>query len=136
MCALGLEQFITRMEVNMATPGRKPKPTQMHILNGNPSKLRLEERISNEVKMKEYKIGDKSFVFQMTKYKKVYSDKTSPEVIKDKFGISKAAFKRALDHLLKEESFLQLILMLQVQEEKIYYYHQKNYKLYLEFVAI
>lgn len=31
-----------------------------------------------------------------------YSDKTSPEVIKDKFGISKAAFKRALGHLLKE----------------------------------
>lgn len=30
-----------------------------------------------------------------------YSDKTSPEVIKDKFGISKAAFKRALGHLLK-----------------------------------
>ena len=42
----------------MATPGRKPKPTQMHILNGNPSKLKLEERISNEVKMKEYALGE------------------------------------------------------------------------------
>ena len=31
-----------------------------------------------------------------------YSDKTSPEVIKDKFNISKAAFKRAMGHLLKE----------------------------------
>ncbi len=31
-----------------------------------------------------------------------YSDATSPEVIRDKFGISKAAFKRALGHLLKE----------------------------------
>ena len=31
-----------------------------------------------------------------------YSDKTSPEVIKDKFGISKGAFKRALGHLLKD----------------------------------
>ena len=31
-----------------------------------------------------------------------YSDKTSPEVIRDKFGISKGAFKRALGHLLKE----------------------------------
>ena len=30
-----------------------------------------------------------------------YSDKSSPEVIKDKFHISKAAFKRALGHLLK-----------------------------------
>jgi len=42
----------------MATAGRKPKPTQMHILNGNPSKLKLEERISNEVKMKEYALGE------------------------------------------------------------------------------
>ncbi len=31
-----------------------------------------------------------------------YSDSTSPEVIRDKFGISKAAFKRALGHLLRE----------------------------------
>ena len=31
-----------------------------------------------------------------------YSDKTSPEVIRDKFHISKAAFKRALGHLLKQ----------------------------------
>lgn len=30
-----------------------------------------------------------------------YSDKTSPEIIKAKFHISKAAFKRALGHLLK-----------------------------------
>ena len=31
-----------------------------------------------------------------------YSDKTSPEVIRDKFQISKAAFKRALGHLIRE----------------------------------
>ena len=31
-----------------------------------------------------------------------YSDATSPEVIRDKFGVSKAAFKRALGHLLKD----------------------------------
>lgn len=30
-----------------------------------------------------------------------YSDSTSPEVIRDKFQISKAAFKRALGHLIK-----------------------------------
>ena len=30
------------------------------------------------------------------------SDATSPEIIRDKFGVSKAAFKRALGHLLKE----------------------------------
>ena len=32
-----------------------------------------------------------------------YSDESSPEVIRDKFGISKAAFKRALGHLIKEQ---------------------------------
>ena len=31
-----------------------------------------------------------------------YSDRTSPDVIRDKFQISKAAFKRALGHLMKE----------------------------------
>lgn len=31
-----------------------------------------------------------------------YSDETSPEVIRDKFAISKSAFKRALGHLLRE----------------------------------
>ena len=36
------------------------------------------------------------------KGKMPYSDDTSPEVIRDKFGVSKAAFKRALGRLLKE----------------------------------
>ena len=36
------------------------------------------------------------------KGKMPYSDDTSPEIIRDKFGVSKAAFKRALGHLLKE----------------------------------
>jgi hypothetical protein len=31
-----------------------------------------------------------------------YSDATSPEVIRDKFQISKGAFKRALGHLMKQ----------------------------------
>lgn len=36
-----------------------------------------------------------------------YSDETSPEVIRDKFEISKAAFKRALGHLLREDKIEQ-----------------------------
>jgi predicted RNA-binding protein (virulence factor B family) len=32
-----------------------------------------------------------------------YTDKTDPDVIKEKFGISKAAFKRALGKLMKEQ---------------------------------
>ena len=31
-----------------------------------------------------------------------YTDDTSPEIIKEKFGISKAAFKRAIGHLMKQ----------------------------------
>jgi len=34
----------------MTIKGRKPKPTNMHILNGNPSKLDLEEKIRTEPK--------------------------------------------------------------------------------------
>ena len=41
-------------------------------------------------------------LLETRKGKMPYSDKTSPEVIRDKFGISKGAFKRALGHLLKE----------------------------------
>ena len=36
-----------------------------------------------------------------------YCDTTSPEVIKERFGISKAAFKRALGHLLKQNKIEQ-----------------------------
>ena len=36
-----------------------------------------------------------------------YTDKTSPEVIKAKFNLSKAAFKRALGHLMKENKIEQ-----------------------------
>ena len=36
-----------------------------------------------------------------------YSDATPPEIIKDAFGISKAAFKRALGRLMKEGKITQ-----------------------------
>lgn len=39
---------------------------------------------------------------QSRKGKMPYSDTTAPAVIKAKFGLSKAAFKRALGHLMKE----------------------------------
>lgn len=32
-----------------------------------------------------------------------YTDKTSPEILREKFGLSKNAFKRAVGHLFKEE---------------------------------
>lgn len=36
-----------------------------------------------------------------------YTDRTSPEIIQEKFGISKAAFKRALGKLMKEGRIIQ-----------------------------
>lgn len=36
-----------------------------------------------------------------------YSDSSSPEVIKERFNLSKAAFKRAIGHLLKEKKIYQ-----------------------------
>lgn len=36
-----------------------------------------------------------------------YSDSSSPEIIKERFNLSKAAFKRAMGHLLKEKKIYQ-----------------------------
>ena len=41
-------------------------------------------------------------VLQQRNGRMPYSDETAPNIIKAKFGISKAAFKRALGHLMKE----------------------------------
>ena len=47
-----------------------------------------------------------------------FDDKASPEMIKEKFGISKAAFKRAVGHLLKEEKILLEDGKIRLQNEK------------------
>ena len=50
-------------------------------------------------------VTDSSRILELLESRKgrmPYSDETSPEVIRDKFQISKAAFKRALGHLMKE----------------------------------
>lgn len=44
---------------------------------------------------------------EQRKGKMPYGDKTAPAVIKAKFGLSKAAFKRALGHLMKEQKVRQ-----------------------------
>jgi P27 family predicted phage terminase small subunit len=38
----------------MATSGRKKKPTELHILNGNPSKLNINKILESEPKMDKY----------------------------------------------------------------------------------
>lgn len=42
-----------------------------------------------------------------------FDDKVSPEVIKREFGLSKAVFKRAVGHLLKEKK-------IKIQDKRIY----------------
>lgn len=52
--------------------------------------------------------GEKIIVFLQQRHGKMpYGDKTPPAVIKAKFGLSKAAFKRALGHLMKEHKVYQ-----------------------------
>lgn len=52
--------------------------------------------------------GGKIYDFLLSRGGKMpYGDKTSPEVIKAKFGLSKASFKRALGHLMKEGKVIQ-----------------------------
>jgi P27 family predicted phage terminase small subunit len=36
----------------MSIPGRKPKPLSLHVINGNPSKLNIEEKIASQPKPK------------------------------------------------------------------------------------
>ena len=42
------------------------------------------------------------FLKKRTNHAMPYGDSTPPEIIREKFGLSKSAFKRALGHLLKE----------------------------------
>lgn len=52
--------------------------------------------------------GEKIIVFLQQRHGKMpYGDKTPPAVIKAKLGLSKAAFKRALGHLMKEHKVYQ-----------------------------
>lgn len=52
--------------------------------------------------------GEKIIAFlKQRKGKMPYGDKTAPAVIKAKFSLSKAAFKRALGHLMKENQIYQ-----------------------------
>ena len=52
--------------------------------------------------------GEKIIVFLQQRHGKMpYGDKTPPAVVKAKFGLSKAAFKRALGHLMKEHKVYQ-----------------------------
>ena len=47
------------------------------------------------------------FLKNRTNFAMPYSDETSPEIIREKFNLSKSAFKRALGRLMKETKVYQ-----------------------------
>lgn len=82
------------------------------ILKGRITYLREDGRINISLRQaKENAMtGDSEKILDFLKQrsgKMPYSDKTAPAVIKAKFGLSKAAFKRGLGHLMKEHKIYQ-----------------------------
>ena len=85
----------------------KNRPRVGEILTARVTYVRQDGRLNaslREVKEKAL-ITDSERILELLASrngKMPYSDETSPEVIRDKFQISKAAFKRALGHLMRE----------------------------------
>lgn len=95
--------FIDKKEL----PRREERPRIGEIVTARVTFVRADGRLNaslREIKEKALitDAGRILALLETRKGKMPYSDKTSPEVIRDKFGISKGAFKRALGHLLKE----------------------------------
>ncbi|EGS33917.1 MULTISPECIES: S1 RNA-binding domain-containing protein [Megasphaera] len=77
------------------------------LIKGRITYLREDGRINISLRYVKEKAltGDSETILQFLQRrngKMPYGDKTAPPVIKAKFGLSKAAFKRALGHLMKE----------------------------------
>ena len=95
--------FIDKKEL----PPRDLRPRIGEIVTARVTYVRDDGRLNaslREVKEKAL-ITDGERILDLLKErhgKMPYADETSPEVIRDKFQISKAAFKRALGHLIKE----------------------------------
>ena len=85
----------------------KTRPRVGEIVTARVTYVRPDGRLNaslREVKEKA-RITDSQRILELLQSrngKMPYSDESSPEVIRDKFQISKAAFKRALGHLLRE----------------------------------
>ena len=94
--------FIANKEMN---PQSRPKVGQ--VVTARVTYIRDDGRLNASLKESKEKalITDAEKIMELLHNrngKMPYSDESSPEVIRDKFGISKAAFKRALGHLLRE----------------------------------
>lgn len=103
--------FIFTKERYIAFIANKEMPQKPRVgeeVTARVTYLREDGRINaslREAKEKAILIDAENILFLLQQHdgKMPYSDETSPEIIKDKFQISKAAFKRAIGHLLKEK---------------------------------
>ena len=94
--------FIANKEMN---PQSRPKVGE--VVTARVTYIRDDGRLNASLKESKEKalLTDAEKIMALLRNrngKMPYSDESSPEVIRDKFGISKAAFKRALGHLLRE----------------------------------
>ena len=99
--------FIANKEMN---PQSRPKVGQ--VVTARVTYIRDDGRLNASLKESKEKalITDAEKIMELLhnrSAKMPYSDESSPEVIRDKFGISKAAFKRALGHLLRENRIVE-----------------------------
>jgi len=99
--------FIANKEMN---PQSRPKVGQ--VVTARVTYIRDDGRLNASLKESKEKalITDAEKIMELLRNrngKMPYSDESSPEVIRDKFGISKAAFKRALGHLLRENRIVE-----------------------------
>jgi len=99
--------FIANKEMN---PQARPRVGE--VVTARVTYIRDDGRLNASLKESKEKalITDAEKIMELLQNrngKMPYSDETSPEVIRDKFGISKAAFKRALGHLLRENRIVE-----------------------------
>ena len=99
--------FIANKEMN---PQARPRVGE--VVTARVTYIRDDGRLNASLKESNEKalITDAEKIMELLQNrngKMPYSDESSPEVIRDKFGISKAAFKRALGHLLRENRIVE-----------------------------
>lgn len=99
--------FIANKEMN---PQSRPKVGE--VVTARVTYIRDDGRLNASLKESKEKalITDAEKIMELLRNRNgrmPYSDESSPEVIRDKFGISKAAFKRALGHLLRENRIVE-----------------------------
>lgn len=96
-----------RYIVFIANKEMKERPRVGEVVTARVTYVRLDGRLNASLREAKEKalMTDSQRILELLESRKgrmPYSDESSPEVIRDKFQISKAAFKRALGHLLKE----------------------------------